>query len=404
MKPHTPQLHTAADLGTSVPHRGVELPAAVAIAWSLAGGMLFGGAAVVLMIATGRLSGHLMLTASATLFAVGAVAGLAHGVALGILGRPEGASVRDTVNALVHGLLYLVPALLLGWLIAGWVAAMPLALSGHKVIGTAISAVAWLAMVVTVYFAGSAGLRAARLAYRRWPHRVAGTAMVGVVFASLVVAFLIQPPTIWFTNIRLATPGAMILAFVSAFWLYGPMITVGLWLVRRLRPDIGEAEFPSPATLKRVGTSAGIAVASGLALALIALPFYRGALHLPSDVERLGFASAMLMALSRAVTDELFLRLFAMTVVFVLAARLFRAQGARVVALSIGIAAALDLVVHWAEVPPLGLPNAGMVAAFSVVRIVIPAVMFGYLFWRRGIGTAVGAHLTAGAALGLLAL
>jgi len=403
MGAHTPQLHPAADLGTSVPHRGVELPAAVAIAWSLAGGMLSGGAAVVLMIETGKLGGHLMLTASVTLFAVGAVVGLAHGVALGIFGRPEGASVRDTLNALVHGLLYLVPALLLGWLIAGWVAALPLALSGHKVIGTAISAVAWLAMAVTVFFAGSTGLRAAQLAYRRWPHRVAGTAMVGVVFASLVVAFLIQPPTIWFTSIRLSTPGAMILAFVSAFWFYGPMITVGLWLVRRLRPDIREAELRSPATLKRVGISAGIAVASGLALALIALPFYRGAPHLPSDVERLGLANAMLMALSRAVSDELFLRLFAMTVVFVLAARLFKAQGTRAVALAIGVAAALDLIVHWAEIPALGLPNAGTVAAYAVVRIVIPAVMFGYLFWRRGIGTAVGAHLTAGAALGLLA-
>jgi len=400
----TPQLHPAADLGTSVPHRGVELPAAVAIAWSLAGGMLSGGAAVVLMIATGKLGGHLMLTASVTLFAVGAVVGLAHGVALGIFGRPEGASVRDTLNALVHGLLYLVPALLLGWLIAGWVAAMPLALSGHKVIGTAISAVAWLAMVVTVFFAGSTGVRAARLAYRRWPHRVAGTAMVGAVFVSLVAAFLIQPPTIWFTGIRLSTPGAMVLAFVSAFWLYGPMITVGLWLVRRLRPDVREAELPSPAALKRVGISAGIAVASGLALALIALPFYRGAPHLPSDVERLGLANAMLMALSRAVSDELFLRLFAMTVVFVLAARLFKAQGTRAVALAIGVAAALDLIVHWAEIPALGLPNAGMVAAYAVVRVVIPAVMFGYLLWRRGIGTAVGAHLTAGAALGLLAL
>jgi hypothetical protein len=181
------------------------------------------------------------------------------------------------------------------------------------------------------------------------------------------------------------------------------MITVGLWLVRRLRPDIREAELRSPATLKRVGISAGIAVASGLALALIALPFYRGAPHLPSDVERLGLANAMLMALSRAVSDELFLRLFAMTVVFVLAARLFKAQGTRAVALAIGVAAALDLIVHWAEIPALGLPNAGTVAAYAVVRIVIPAVMFGYLFWRRGIGTAVGAHLTAGAALGLLA-
>lgn len=404
MTPHGPQPHSAVDLGTSVPHRGIELPAAVAIAWSLAGGMLFGGAAVVLMLVTGRLSGHLMLTASATLFALGAVAGLAHGVALALVGRPEGTTIGQAISAMAHGLIYLVPALLLGWLIAGWVAAMPLALSGHKLIGTVVSSAAWLAMVTTVYFAGSTGLHAARLAFQRWPHRVAGTAMIGVVFASQVAAFLIQPPTIWFTNVRLATPGAIILAIVATFWLYGPMITVGLWLVRRLRPDLREAEVPSPSALKRVGTSAGLAVAAGLALAVIALPFYRGALNLPSDVERLGFASAMLMALSQACTDELFLRLFAMTAAFVLAARLFRAQGTRAVAIAIGVATVIDLIVHWSEIPALGLPNAGTVAAYAAVRIVIPAVMFGYLFWRRGIGTAVGAHVAAGAALGLLAL
>ena len=32
----------AADLDTAVPHRGVELPAALTIAWTLAGGLLFG--------------------------------------------------------------------------------------------------------------------------------------------------------------------------------------------------------------------------------------------------------------------------------------------------------------------------------------------------------------------------
>ena len=41
MKAQLFESHTPADLGTSVPHRGVELPAAVAISWSLAGGMLF---------------------------------------------------------------------------------------------------------------------------------------------------------------------------------------------------------------------------------------------------------------------------------------------------------------------------------------------------------------------------
>jgi hypothetical protein len=365
--------------------------------------MLFGGAAVVLMILTGRMSGHLMLTASATLFALGALAGLVHGVALGVLGRPETMTVRESVAAMVHGLLYLVPALLLGWLVAGWVAAMPLAWTGKHFIAVAISALAWVAMIVTAYFAGSIGVRAAGLAYRRWPHRALGSALVGAVAATTVAAFFVQPPTIWFTHTRLAMPGALLLAFIVTFWFYGPIIAVGLWFVKRIRPELREADMPLPATLKRIGSSAGIAMAAGLALAVIALPFYRGALGLPSDVERLGFAGAMMMTLSRAFTDELFFRLFTMTVAYVLAVRLMP-QGKYAIAIAIATGATLDLIVHLRDLPALGLPGALALTSFAAVRIVIPAIAFGYLFWKRGLGTAVGAHVASGAALGLLAL
>ncbi len=401
MNAHAPTTHSSIEPGTAGPHRGIELPAAVTISWSLAGGMLLGGAAVVLMLITQRLSGHLMLTASATLFALGALAGLVHGVALGILGRPDGMTVRQAGSAMLHGLLYLIPSLLLGWLVAGWVAAMPMALSGKHVIATAISALAWVAMVVTVYFAGSVGLRAAQLAYRRWPHRAVGTVLVGATFVALVVSFLIQPPTLWLTHTRLTTEGAMLLAVLATVWFYGPIIA--LWLVKRLHPGLSEAAVPAPATLKRFGVSAGIAVVSGLVLAAIALPFYRGVLNLPTDVERLGVAGAMVMALSSAFTSELFFRFFAVTVAFVLAARLLPSvRHAAVLAITVGVV--LDLLVHLRDVPALGLPGAGTAIAFVAVRLLIPSIAFGILFWKRGLPTAVGAHVAAGAALGLLAL
>ena len=395
--------HAAADLGPTVPHRGVELPAVLTIAWTLAGGMLFGGATVALMILTGRMSGRSMLTASATQFALGALAGLVHGIALGILGRPENMTVRESVAALVHGLFYLVPALLLGWLVAGWVAALPLAWTGKHFIAAAISALGWVALTVTVYFAGSSGVRAARLAYRRWPHRAIGSALVGAVAATMVAAFFVRPPTIWFTNTRLVMPGALLLAFIATFWLYGPIITVGLWFAKRIRPEPRAAEPPAPSRAKRIGTSAGIAVLAGLGLAVIALPFYRGALGLPSDVERLGFAGAMIVALSQAFADELFFRLFAVTVAYVLAVRLMP-QGKHAVAIAVSAGAALDVLVHLRDLPALGLPGALAITSYAAVRIVIPAIAFGYLFWKRGLGTAVGAHLVSGAALGLLAL
>jgi hypothetical protein len=149
--------------------------------------------------------------------------------------------------------------------------------------------------------------------------------------------------------------------------------------------------------------SAGIAVVSGLVLAAIALPFYRGVLNLPTDVERLGVAGAMVMALSSALTSELFFRFFAVTVAFVLAARLLPSvRHAAVLAIAVGVV--LDLLVHLRDVPALGLPGAGTAIAYVAVRVLIPSIAFGILFWKRGLPTAVGAHLATGAALGLLAL
>jgi hypothetical protein len=396
---------TAHGPAATVPHRGLDLPAAVAISWSLAGGMLLGGAAVVWMILTDRMSGHLLLLASATLFALGAVIGLVHGGLLGVLGRPEGTTPRQAMGAMVHGLLYLVPALLLGWLIAGWVAAMPIALGGDHIVAAVISALAWVGMAATVYFAGSTGLHALTLAYRRWPERVPGTVMVGSVLIALLVAFAIEPPTIWFTDVRLTMPGAILLALGATFWFYGPIITVSLSVLRKAMPL-----FPASRVLDRVHAwrgilmRVGIAVVAGVGVALLALPFHKGSLQIPTDVERLGLLPAMGMAVASAVTDELFLRLFVFTVALVIAVRYFQHERTWAVVLAVAVATLADLLLHWPSVVSLGLPGVSMVVAYAVARMAIPAALFGYLYWRRGLGTALAAHAAAGAAVGLLAL
>ena len=389
----------------TVPSRGLDLPAAVAISWSLAGGMLLGGAVVVAMILTDRLSGHLLLMASATMFAIGAVLGMVHGVILGIVGRPEGTTPRQAWSAMVHGLLYLVPALLLGWLIAGWVAAMPMALNGGHVVAAVISAFAWVGMLLTVYFAGSTGLHALTLAYRRWPDRLPGTVMVGATLAALIVAFAVEPPTIWFTDIRLTMPGAILLALAATFWFYGPIITVSLSVLRKALPL-----FPASWVLIRARAwrgallRVGIALGAGVGIALIALPFHKGALGLPTDVERFGLVAATGKAVADAVTDELLLRLFVLTAALAIAIRYLPKEKPWAIGLAIGVATVADLLLHWPSVSALGLPGIPMIVAYAVARMAIPAVLFGYLYWRRGLGTALAAHAAAGAAVGLLAL
>jgi hypothetical protein len=389
--------------GTTVPARDVQLPGLVAIAWSLAGGMLLGGAAVAAMLATARLSGHMMLMASATLFTAGAVLGLAHGLVLSVFGRPEGMTAMGALAAVRHGALYLVPALLLGWLLAGWVASLPIAVSGRHAIAVGISIAAWVIMLATVLFAGSVGIEAARMAYRRWPDRVLGSWLVAAVLVALAVTAWARPPRIWFTDLRLTGIGSVAFVLVATFWVYGPIITAGLALLRRVRPMLPATRSVRDPRWRDATLRALLAVAAGVALALLALPFHEGVVAVPSDSERLGIGAAALLALSDAVTDELLLRMFLVTAVFALIARYRPGRHAWMVGLAVLAATLADLALHYPALPPLGLPGFAVTASYVMARMALPAVLFGYLFLHRGLGTAVAAHATSGAVLGLLA-
>ncbi len=142
-------------------------------------------------------------------------------------------------------------------------------------------------------------------------------------------------------------------------------------------------------------------------IAALAVPFHKGALGIPTDVERLGLIPAMGLALANAVTDELFLRLFVFTAALAIAVRFLsrgRTDRTWAVWLAIGVATLADLLLHWPDMVALGLPGFSTVIAYALARMAIPAVLFGYIYWRRGLGTAVAAHAAAGAAVGLLAL
>lgn len=389
----------APESGAQTPRRELELPAVVAVSWAVAGGMALGGVAVALLVMTERLSAHALIAASAVFFSIGAAIGLFHGGLLGVLGRPEGWTVRQSLKSQLHGLIYLVPLLLLGWLGAGWAAALPIVIRGRHLFAGALTVGAWLLVLLAVIVAVSAGIQAARHAYARWPDRVPGSLLVGATLVSLVVAFAIEPPVVWFFNVKLTGFGAMLFALALTFWFYGPIITAGLALLRRLRP----LTLPHAVPWRAMLSGAGIAVGAGVAVAVLAAPFHWGVLALPTDVERLGLLPALALALSNAVTEELLLRLFVFTAVFVLVYRNIRdPRWAPIVALAVATVA--DLLLHIPTLAAFGLPGAGAVTAYVVARLIVPALLFGYLYWRRGLGTTVGAHATANVAIGLLAI
>jgi hypothetical protein len=386
----------------SAVRRELDLPAVVPVSWALAGGMGLGGITVALLVMNEKLSAHALIAASAVFFSIGAAAGLLHGVLLGVFGRPDGVTPRQALRSMLHGVIYLVPLLLLGWLTAGWAAALPIVIRGRHLFAGAITIAAWMFVLVALVIAASSGLEAAKNAYRRWPDRVPGSLLVGLVLVSLVTAFAIETPTVWFWHLKLTGFGAALFAFVLTFWFYGPIITTALALLRKLR-ERTPAAARRPLSWSAIVTRGGIALGAGVALAVLAVPFHFGALGLPTTGERLGIGAALALALSNAVTEELLLRFFLFTAVLAVAVRLLpRQRWAPIPA--IVVATLADLALHLPAVAAYGLPGAGAIAAYVAARLAIPAVVFGWLYWRRGLGTTVTAHATANAVVGVMAL
>lgn len=371
---------------------GVGLPGKVAVAWSAAGGILVGGFLVAAMTLTGQLSGHALLLTSTGLFVVGAVLGFIHGAVLGWMGRPKHADRKSVLGGLALAAAYAIPALLVSWLIAGWIGMTSVALYAGKTAPLIGAGIAWLVGLGLVALAGEHGYKALRNAYSGWSNARVATLIVAALLGGLLAVFLADQPRIWGLELRFTPVGAVLLALAATLWLAGPMVTVSLGLLDRL-------PTPRPATAfggkGNAIVSISIALVVGVLMALIAMPFYGAA----SGVHPTGIVAA----LSTALLDEVLLRLFLMTGVAWLLLREFQVSAGRAAALAIGVTALVQGLIYLPGVLQIGFPSPVMALGFLTVTALVPAIAFGWLFWKRGFGTALVAHATALGALFLIA-
>lgn len=372
--------------------RGIGVAGRVAVSWGAAGGILVGGFLVAAMTLSGQLSGHGLLLTATGLFVTGALLGFVHGGVLGWLGRPVKVSRRDALAGLALAGAYAIPTLLLSWLVAGWIAMTAVAVYAGKALALAGVSVAWLVGLVLVAVAARQGWRALVGAYGKWEHARAGTALVAALFGGLLAVFLAERPELWGLHVRVTPVGAVLLAGAATLWLAGPVVTIGLALLKRLpspRPAVGFGSRREAV----VGVS--LAMLVGVALALMALPFY----HAAYGVGTGGAVNAVAIAL----LDEVLLRLFLVTGLAWVLLREFDLEAGRAGVVAVLAAAAVQVLVYLPGVLAIGFPSWATAAAFLTVTAAVPAVAFGLLYVRRGFAPALLAHATALVALFLIA-
>ena len=368
--------------------RGIGVTGKVAVSWAAAGGVLVGGFLVAAMTLTGQLSGHALLLTATGLFVVGAVLGFVHGAVLGWLGRPASQPRREALGGLAMSAAYAVPALLVSWLVAGWIAMTMVAVYAGRTPGLVGSGIAWLAGLLVVAVAVEKGWEALRGAYRSWANAKVGSLLVAALFGGLLAVFLAERPMLWGLPLRVTPVGAVLLAAAATLWLAGPVVTLALAALDRL-----PAARPVVAFGGRREAVVGVALAMvvGVVLALIALPFYQATYGVGTG----GLAAA----LTTALVDEVLLRLFLVTAVAWVCFRQLGLDMRRAAVLGIAVAAGVQVLVYLPGVLAIGFPSFASALGFVAVTVLVPAVAFGVLYWQRGFGTALVAHATALAAL-----
>jgi hypothetical protein len=364
----------------------------LAVSWAVAGGILVGGVLVAGMTLAGQLSGFGLLLTATGLFAVGGILGFIHGGLLGWIGRPEEVGRREALASLGMGAVYAVPALLVSWLVAGWIAMTSVALYSGKVAGLVGSGMAWLISAALLVLAAEQGWDAVRRLYARWSNGRVASLLVAALYGGLLAVFIAERPQLWGLPVQVTPVGAVLLATGATLWLAGPLVALSLALLDRLpgyRPAVAFSGRSSALV------SVGVAVGVGVVLALIALPFYSTAYGVSTG----GVAGV----LSKALVDEVLFRLFLVTAVAWVGIREFGFTESKAVGVAIAVAALAQVLIYLPGVLAVGFPSTGTLLGFVAVTALVPALAFGVLYWQRGFGTALVAHATAMAALLLVA-
>lgn len=371
------------------------------VAWAAGGGILFGGFAVAVFTLMGRLSGAGLFVTAGALFLIGSAFGFVHGGILAYLGRDRDHSGTDFFASLARAVLFSIPVLAVAWAIAGWIALTDVAVYMARPLPIFGVGIGWILGLAVVTVAVAFGARGLRRSFDRWPEARSGTALVLLSFLALVVTFAFDRPDLWWTGRPVGMPGPLILAGGITVWLFGPAVTLSLRALRDL-PDGGPPLLGRSVGGGALGALLGLGIGGVLGL-LVHLTF-GGYGVLPLALWSGTPGEAALVGLSQGLLDEVLLRLLVVVGLVWLVLRWKGTIGRGVVAAAVVTAALLHVLLYVPSLMNIGFPTLGAGLGYGVVAVLLPALVFGILFWWRGLAAAVLAHASMVAVAAVLAI
>ncbi len=217
--------------GSGFLSRQLGLVGQVATSWAVAGGLV-AALVVTAHVAAGNLSSSASFITTTVFFLVGSLVGFVHGALLAYLGRPSDVTWRLAIRRLGLSLLYDVPAVMLGWVVAMVITLSAVSAMSGRIAAVAVSAVGWIAAALVLWWAIEETMDAGRNLFRRWPDARSLALVLALAFLVLVPAFLFTRPEIWGTSVRPSATAAAAMAVGATLWIAGPLGVLGLLMLR----------------------------------------------------------------------------------------------------------------------------------------------------------------------------
>ena len=377
---------------------GIGQAGRVVLALALSGGLLLGGVAIAAVTLMGRMSAYGLLESSTGLYILGVALGLAHAIPLGLLGRDEGRSLGEALRQERRALLYTVALVGFGWPVAGWIALTIGARHLAEPSVVALAVAGWLIALVSFVVSGRIVLGALRRAYLRWPERRVGSLLIVTTFLALLLQLVGDRPEIWGSRLRLNPLGGVLVSFFCTLWIVAPLVTVSLRLLRH--PNF-HLRFGFGDDARAIRNNVLMALVVGVLLALLVLPFHLSPLRVPVAAAAASTWGMLVLAASRALLDEVFLRVAISGLLAALIVRWHLAGGWSSVAIAVLVAAGIQAALYMPGIAELGLRNGATSVSYTLTAVLLPALVLGVLFWKRGFTTALLANAVSLVVVGL---
>jgi hypothetical protein len=218
------------------------------ISWTMAGGIAAGGVLLGALAMTGLVEPGVHLFAAEALFLVGAVVGLVHATALGILGRPDCLTFGGALwRSLLSGVLC-VPALLLAWVVTAGMTSSAALLTSWKLSWLVLAVVSWGVGLSLCAWAAYEGWSAARRGIARWAPGFGGRSAAAALAVGCLGGVLAwRPPEALGIDLQLTAWAAIPVGIGIAISLGVPLVCAAHTLRRHLASALREvASEPAP--------------------------------------------------------------------------------------------------------------------------------------------------------------